>query len=70
MTLSASLPSVLTFSLISSVFWAVGLHGDNMIIGIVNPVLLALLAENVAAGGKIMGGIIQLLSIALAEKIG
>lgn len=49
MTLSASLPGVLVFSLISSVFWAVGLHGDNMIVGIVNPLLLALLAENVAA---------------------
>ena len=49
MGLSTSLPGVLVFSLISSVFWSVGLHGDSMISGIVNPLMLALIAENAAA---------------------
>lgn len=49
MGLSTSLPGVLVFSLISSLFWSVGLHGDNMISGIVNPLMLALIAENAAA---------------------
>lgn len=49
MGLSASLPGVLVFSLISSLFWAVGLRGDNMISGIVNPLMLALISENAAA---------------------
>ncbi len=49
MGLSTSLPGVLAFSIISSVFWAVGLHGDSMISGIVNPLMLALIAENAAA---------------------
>lgn len=49
MGLSTSLPGVLVFSLISSIFWSVGLHGDSMISGIVNPLMLALIAENAAA---------------------
>ena len=55
MGLSASLPGVLIFSLVASLLWSVGLHGDNMLSGIVNPLMLALIAENasaVEAGGS------------------
>lgn len=61
MSVSTSLPGVLVFSLISSVFWAVGLHGDSMISGIVNPLMLALIAENAAAveAGGAAGNIVN-----------
>ncbi len=43
-----SLPGILTFILVSALFWCVGLHGDNMIGGILNPIMTALTTENIA----------------------
>lgn len=39
----------LTFVIIISVFWCVGIHGNNMVSAITSPLLLALLLENEAA---------------------
>lgn len=38
--IGGSLPGVLTFMFISLVFWSIGLHGDNMIGGVFNPILI------------------------------
>lgn len=44
-----SLPGILCFVLISVLFWSVGLHGDNMTGGVVQPILFALMLENTTA---------------------
>ena len=47
--IGGSLPGVLTFMFISLVFWSIGLHGDNMIGGVFNPILTTLAVENLDA---------------------
>lgn len=49
LTIGGSLPGVLTFMFISLVFWAIGLHGDNMIGGVFNPILTTLAVQNLDA---------------------
>ena len=44
-----SLPGILCLTLISGLFWSVGLHGDNMIAGVVQPITLTLMLENTTA---------------------
>lgn len=44
-----SLPGVLTFMFISLVFWSIGLHGDNMINGVFQPILTTLGVQNLEA---------------------
>lgn len=49
-----SLPGFLVFELIALLFWGVGLHGDNLISGVLTPILTGLILENletVAAEG-------------------
>lgn len=49
-----SLPGILAFQLVSSLLWAVGIHGDNVTQGLRDPIKQALTAENmsvVSAGG-------------------
>lgn len=47
--IGGSLPGVLTLMFISLVFWAIGLHGDNMIGGVFNPILTTLGVQNLEA---------------------
>lgn len=49
LNIGGSLPGVLTFMFISLVFWAIGLHGDNMIGGVFNPILTTLAVQNLDA---------------------
>ena len=44
-----SLPGILCLTLISGLFWSVGLHGDNMIAGVIQPITLTLMLENTTA---------------------
>lgn len=44
-----SLPGILCLTLISGLFWTVGLHGDNMIAGVIQPITLTLMLENTNA---------------------
>ena len=44
-----SLPGVLIFSTVACLFWAVGLHGDNMIGGVMTPIMTTLMVENTTA---------------------
>lgn len=44
-----SLPGFLMFELIALLFWAVGLHGDNLISGVLTPILTGLILENLDA---------------------
>ncbi len=46
MNVGASLPGVLLFQVVILCLWAVGLHGDNMIGAITNPIFTALTVEN------------------------
>lgn len=46
LAIGGSLPGMLTFCAISCLFWAVGLHGDNMISGVLSPILTALATQN------------------------
>lgn len=46
MNVGASLPGILLFQLVILCLWAVGLHGDNMIGAITNPIFTALTVEN------------------------
>lgn len=46
LSIGGSLPGILTFAFISGLFWAVGLHGDNMISGVFNPIVTTLIVEN------------------------
>lgn len=41
-----SLPGMLTFQLVSLLLWSVGLHGDNMLSGVTNPIMSALTLAN------------------------
>ncbi len=43
-----SLPGILAFQLVSSLLWAVGIHGDNVTQGLRDPIKQALTAENMA----------------------
>lgn len=43
-----SLPGILAFQLVSSVLWAVGIHGDNVTQGLRDPIKQALTADNMA----------------------
>ena len=47
--IGGSLPGVLTLMFISLVFCAIGLHGDNMIGGVFNPILTTLGVQNLEA---------------------
>lgn len=47
--IGSSLPGILVFVLITVILWSVGLHGENMTGGVLNPILFALMAENIAA---------------------
>ena len=44
--IGGSLPGIMAFSLIISLFWSVGLHGDNMVSGVFQPIVIALITEN------------------------
>jgi len=51
--IGGSLPGILVFSLLISLFWSVGLHGDNMVSGVFSPIVTTLIVQNseaVAAG--------------------
>lgn len=53
MKASGTLPSILILSLLTSLFWFFGIHGDNMMSAIVTPITTAAIAANaeaVAAG--------------------
>lgn len=45
----ASLPGFIVYLLLYSLLWICGIHGDLMLEGVVTPIWLSLLAENVAA---------------------
>lgn len=48
-----SLPGYLIFQLVILLLWSVGLHGDNMVGGVLNPIVTAMTVENmnnIAAG--------------------
>lgn len=45
----SGLPGVLTLMLVSQVFWVIGIHGNQIIKPIREPILLAAIAENTAA---------------------
>ncbi|WRK52528.1 PTS transporter subunit EIIC [Coprobacillaceae bacterium CR2/5/TPMF4] len=47
--IGGSLPGVLTLMFISLVVWAIGLHGDNMIGGVFNPILTTLGVQNLGS---------------------
>lgn len=47
--LGSSLPGILVFVLIAVMLWSVGLHGENMINGVLNPILISLMVENTEA---------------------
>lgn len=47
--IGGSLPGILLFITLSCLFWSVGLHGDNMIGGVLEPILITLMLENTAA---------------------
>lgn len=47
--IGGSLPGMIIFTLVSCLFWSVGLHGDNMIGGVLNPILTALTTANLEA---------------------
>lgn len=48
MSIGGSLPGICLFLVISCLFWSVGLHGDNMISGVLDPILTSLTMENLA----------------------
>ena len=50
--LSGSLPGVLIIMLVAQVFWCVGIHGNNLVAAVKEPLLLALVLENVDAVAK------------------
>lgn len=43
-----SLPGMLIFQIVILTLWSVGLHGDNMVGGVLNPILTAMATENMA----------------------
>ncbi|MDD3810170.1 MAG: PTS transporter subunit EIIC [Erysipelotrichaceae bacterium] len=47
--IGGSLPGILVFLTVSCMFWSVGLHGDNMIGGVLEPIIVTLMLENTAA---------------------
>lgn len=49
MGLGGSLPGFLVFVILILTFWSVGIHGESMVSGILNPLMTALLLENLAA---------------------
>ncbi len=44
--IGGSLPGILAFSFLISLFWAVGLHGDNMVSGVFQPIVVTLITQN------------------------
>ena len=55
MGIGGSLPGFLVFAFLILLFWSVGIHGESMVSGILNPLMTALLLENLAmvqAGGE------------------
>lgn len=44
--IGGSLPGILCFSVLISLFWSVGLHGDNMVGGVFTPITTALILQN------------------------
>lgn len=44
-----TLPGMMLYSLLALLLWVCGIHGDNVLSGIVDPIWLAMFAENVAA---------------------
>lgn len=55
MGLGGSLPGFLVFAFLILLFWSVGIHGESMVSGILNPLMTALLLDNLAmvqAGGE------------------
>lgn len=48
MNIGGSLPGICLFIIISCLFWSVGLHGDNMIKGVLDPILTSLTMDNLA----------------------
>lgn len=55
MGIGGSLPGFLVFAFLILLFWSVGIHGESMVSGILNPLMTALLVENltmVQAGGE------------------
>lgn len=49
MGLGGSLPGFLVFAFLILLFWSVGIHGESMVSGILNPLMTALLLENTNA---------------------
>ncbi len=49
LSIGGSLPGILCFTLLIGLFWAVGLHGDNMVSGVFSPITTALIVENTEA---------------------
>jgi len=47
-SLGSSLPAILFFVLIANLLWFAGIHGDNIVTGLMNPIFLANLATNAA----------------------
>lgn len=47
--LGGTLPGVLTIMLVAQVFWCVGIHGNNLVAAVKEPLLLPLVLENMEA---------------------
>ena len=46
MNVGTSLPGLIVFLAVIGLLWSLGLHGDNMLNGIINPILITAVAEN------------------------
>jgi len=50
--LGGTLPGVLTIMLVAQIFWCVGIHGNNLVAAVKEPLLLPLVLENMDAVAK------------------
>ena len=48
-SVGATLPGTLTICLVAQIFWCVGIHGNNLVAAVKEPLLLPLVLENVEA---------------------
>ena len=46
LSIGGSLPGILCFAVLIGMFWAVGLHDDNMVGGVFNPIVTTLIVQN------------------------
>ena len=49
MKVGGSLPGMLTFQIVILLLWSIGLHGDNMVSGVLSPIVTAMTTANMEA---------------------